>query len=260
MEGGPTQREISERASDRIRETTKWLIGTYAAVGAALIAGSQLSNIGRLPLCIHAAGDCARLWVAIAGIIVSLFGVVFAIHAGVRVLVSQRLPTSALQQEWERGPASGIYRFFFENPVFLQGFADFADMDAKETEALAEYDSLEQALSEAQPEAQAQLREKLKACEDKTKEILRRSDAVVSLANQVALADLFSRTTRRLLLGAMLAAFGIGLFAWAANPPVPRNRLSAELGRPISHDRRPPSTVVASVGVPLQCPFLGGVT
>jgi hypothetical protein len=222
MESGPTQREISERASDRIRETTTWLIGAYAAVGAALIAGSQLSNIGRLPLCIRAEGDCARLWVAVAGIIVTLFGVAFAIHAGVRVLVSQRLPTSALQREWERGPASAIYVFFSENRVFLQGFTDFADIDAQEKEALGEYDSLEKALSETPPEAQAQLREKLKASEDKTNDMFKRSDAVVSLANQVTVADLFLRTTQRLLLSAILAAFGIGLFAWAANPPLPR--------------------------------------
>ena len=40
-----------DRPSDRIRDAGKWLIGASAAVGAALIAGSQLSDIGSLPLC-----------------------------------------------------------------------------------------------------------------------------------------------------------------------------------------------------------------
>ena len=36
---------------DAIREAAKWLVGSFAAVGAALIAGSQLSSIGHLPVC-----------------------------------------------------------------------------------------------------------------------------------------------------------------------------------------------------------------
>jgi hypothetical protein len=42
----------------------------------------------------------------------------------------------------------------------------------------------------------------------------------IAMPNQVALADFFSRTTlRRLLGGAIVTAVGIGVFAWAANPP-----------------------------------------
>jgi hypothetical protein len=34
---------------DKIREAAKWVVGSFAAVGAALIAGSQLSSIGKIP-------------------------------------------------------------------------------------------------------------------------------------------------------------------------------------------------------------------
>ena len=35
-------------AADRIRETAKWLTVSLATLGAVLIAGSQLSDIGKL--------------------------------------------------------------------------------------------------------------------------------------------------------------------------------------------------------------------
>jgi len=56
-----------ERANDRIRGAAKWLIASSAAVGAALIAGSQLSSVGKLEIGLPTTVASARLWIAAAG-------------------------------------------------------------------------------------------------------------------------------------------------------------------------------------------------
>src|SRR5690349_13767483 len=66
---------------DRIRETTKWLITTFAALGAILIAGTQLSAIGELDL---ARGD---FWVALVGGLGALIGIWLAIWHASNVLI-----------------------------------------------------------------------------------------------------------------------------------------------------------------------------
>jgi len=58
----------SELAIDRIRETAKWLTVSLAALGAILIAGSQLSDLGTLELW------SKRFWAAIAGAAVAVAG------------------------------------------------------------------------------------------------------------------------------------------------------------------------------------------
>jgi hypothetical protein len=213
---GPTQRELSEAGNARIRDTTKWLIGAYAAVGAALIAGSQLSNIGRLEACL----GCGRLWLSITGVALGLSGVAYSVHAGVQVLVWQNKPASDLQVAWERGEKSAVFRFFRANQVFLQGFRDFRDLAQQEMEVLQTYDDVERELKAASQSDKPQLQLRLGEVDSAVRDLLARSEAVVSLANQVELADFFTRATlRRLLIGAVAVAVGIGLFAWAANPP-----------------------------------------
>src|SRR4051812_12139050 len=76
-EGGgdeKSQRELSAEATDKIRDAGKWLVGAFAAVGAALIAGSQLSSIGKLDVCGHFTLSCTRLWIALFGAALGLAG------------------------------------------------------------------------------------------------------------------------------------------------------------------------------------------
>ena len=59
-------------AIDRTRETAKWLIASFAAVGAALVAGSQISSLG------SATGG--RLVAAAIGAVVGLGGELGAVQ------------------------------------------------------------------------------------------------------------------------------------------------------------------------------------
>ena len=214
----PTQRELSDIANERIREAAKWLIGAFAAVGAALIAGSQLSSIGKLRGCFELTLECSRLWIALLGGAIGLAGVVWAIWIGAQLLLPLSLPPSDLQDEWKKGDKSAVYRFFARNRSYKQGFKDFEDLQNLEDAAYDRYDKAEGKLDSATRGSRALEREFTKAQEE-LDELLERSEAFVLIANQELLAERFKRSALPKLLGAaIVAALGIGLFAWAANP------------------------------------------
>lgn len=193
----------------QIRDAAKWLVASFAAVGAALIAGSQLSNIGRLPLCSSWTGECARLWIAVAGALLALGGVVLAIWTGVSLLAPDHKQAADLVAEWQDGT---VVRTYFErNPAQLQGFDDFSDLIKRETTAYAEFDELNAA---EQPDANA-----LGAAEIRLKDVLGRGDDAISIANHVIYVHHFKHVAlRSLLAGALVAALGIVAFSWASNP------------------------------------------
>jgi uncharacterized protein YjbI with pentapeptide repeats len=64
------------------------------------------------------------------------------------------------------------------------------------------------------------LEHQLDNAEIRLKDVLSRSDDVVTIANHVHYVNLFrSEALKRLVLGAGISALGIVAFAWAANPP-----------------------------------------
>lgn len=44
--GKEAPRDQFSEGVDRLRETAKWIVTVFAAVGATLVAGTQLSSIG----------------------------------------------------------------------------------------------------------------------------------------------------------------------------------------------------------------------
>lgn len=212
-----SQRELSEIANARIRDTAKWLIGAFAAVGAALVAGTQLSNLGKLPLCTGGPG-CNRLWAAMAGLVIGIGGVGAAIWIAAAVMTRPNRSTAQLKIEYDdRG--SFVRQYFDRNPVSLHGFSDVADLINEERQAYEAFDKLSQQFDQASESEKESIVESLSEADDHLADVLARSDAFVSLANQISFSTLFSRRALPGVLGAALAvALGLGLFAWAANP------------------------------------------
>lgn len=198
-------------ANQRIRDTAKWLIGSAAAVGAALIAGSQLSNIGRLSAGWPTSTATARLWVAAAGVLLGLAGVVFAIAAAVRVLLPVQVLISDLAENWHEstGELRPVVAFFQRRTKYLQGIKDPEEL-IKRRDELAE--------KLAQPDQDAEARAEIRAG---IASYDRRIAAIEEMANHEALKATFERALRRLLLAAIASGAGIVAFAWAANPPSP---------------------------------------
>jgi hypothetical protein len=89
---GPTQQDLANASDQRIRDAAKWLIGSAAAVGAALIAGSQLSSIGQLEFGWPTSDAAARLWVAVLGAMLAIGAVAVAIWRAVRLMIRRTSP------------------------------------------------------------------------------------------------------------------------------------------------------------------------
>lgn len=192
-------------ANQRIRETAKWLIASSAAVGAALIAGSQLSSIGRLEIGWPITAETARLWVAAAGAVAGLAAVVAAIRASVRVLLPVQVLISDLAEHWDlpAPPMRPVVDFFMRRPKFLQGTATPMKLIERREALVAQLTA---------HQADPGVREKIATLD-------RRIEAVEEVANHEALKAVFERCLRSLSIAAVVAAAGIIAFAWAANPP-----------------------------------------
>jgi hypothetical protein len=207
-----------EVQDNQIREAAKWLVGSFAAVGASLIAGSQLSSIGKLPVCAPSSVECTRLWIAVVGAVGALVGVVWAVWTGVALLAPPRLQVGDLKTHWKsRGP---IYLYFQANRAQLQGFADFDEMDALEKDAYSKFDQLNSQMQDIEGARREQLDRELDDAESLLSDILGRSDDVVAIANHVHYVHFFrEEALKRLIAAAAVTAIGIVAFAWAANPP-----------------------------------------
>jgi hypothetical protein len=90
-----------------IRDTTKWIVASFAAVAVVLIAGAQLSDIGHLEL-------GTRLWLAVAGAGGAIVGVFLAVASAVSMLTPSRMSLGQLARSAEgridREPGLGTTR------------------------------------------------------------------------------------------------------------------------------------------------------
>jgi hypothetical protein len=230
---GEAPEDRFREANERIRDAAKWLIGASAAVGAILVAGSQLSNIGKLQ-------PGFRLWVAIVGAVLGLWGVVAAIWTAVRLLLPVGITLQDVQSRWERWQDDlGRFRawrqrvempdvaFFKSNMVYLGGWEEPKLVeDAYRKAAIALKEARDAAAS---PPSHQVRRGRRKTSSGETLEHLKdaqdRAARNLRLATEYArhywFVGQFRRVLLRLLVYATMTAVGIGLFAWAANPPDP---------------------------------------
>lgn len=227
----PTQRELSEAAAARLRDAAKWLVASFAAVGATLVAGSQLSSIGKLPICFDWLSlRCSRLPIAILGAIVGLVSVVWAIWIAVELLTPESMAPDRLKEEWKRGEKSAVYRYFHLNPSYMQGFIDFEDQERLVAEAYARFDELDKEHDQAPDPQRRAIAKEMRRVKSEIENLLAKSEAVVAVANEVAYAATFrSKSKRGILLAAGFASLGVVVFAWAANPPTSKPLPSVSL-------------------------------
>jgi hypothetical protein len=198
-----------EQANQRIRDAAKWLIASSAAVGAALIAGSQLSSIGRLDVGLPTTIGTARLWIASLGALLSLVAVVAIIRTGVRLLLPKLVVIGDLADAWDAPSAElrPVVAFFRQHPKYLQGAASPADLVRKREERIKQ---LTEAAAAGEPVAELRTR---------VAGVDQRITATERMAQHQALRADFGQSLRRLTPATAVAAIGIVAFAWAANPP-----------------------------------------
>lgn len=195
---------------ERIRDAGKWLIGASAAVGAVLIAGSQLSNIGQL-------GFGWRLIGAIIGVVLALTAVVYAIWASVQVLLPVAVTMDELEANWNDTTRADV-AFLRKNPGQL-GAGSPKALDDSWRAAWNERARRDRELRAATDSDVAAKKAAFDSADAEFRRIDTDMATVLQTAQYQLLQDKFGKVLKKLLGAAALAAIGIVLFAWTGNPP-----------------------------------------
>lgn len=193
-------------ASDRIREAAKWFAVSVAALGAVMAAGSQLTGIGRLAI------NSGRLWLAVVGAIVAVCGALVILWAVVETMTGRAVSLHSIATVTPRGAEGAV-----ADPTLLGGYPTVHDIETEYLDAVkqrrAAYED-----ARAQPEAA----EKVTAAGLADNRFVAIDQVVSQLLDVVSyqhLTDQWRSTRLRVVIGAAVAAVGLGSFAWAANPP-----------------------------------------
>jgi hypothetical protein len=194
--------------AQQIRETVKWLIASFGAIGAALIAGSQLSGIGKLR-----AGDL-RLWVSMGGIASGLSGVGIAIWAAIAVLTPEEVTLSDLAACRSHDLATAVDR---QSTIFEGEAASVRELDARYRQALAERAVALKASVDAVASDTADAR--AHALDIETKHLSMIVQNVLAVASWYQLKAEFQRARTRIFFGGATTAVSVAIFVWSANPP-----------------------------------------
>jgi len=197
---------VTDAAIVQIREVVKWLIAAFAAVGALLAAGSQLSEIGQL--------TDWRLVAAGGGIFLVLVGVALAILKAVRVLTPEPI---SLKELAEGKDHAGVRDKIATDPSLLLGQGtSVTELRTRHDELLKKETDAWQAFTQNEEDPKA-----LRRAERASADRVAGDEAVgwlIQFARYTEISQLFRRSLRWMTAAAAIAAVGIGLFAWAAHP------------------------------------------
>jgi hypothetical protein len=208
-------------AANRIREAGKWLIAAAAAVGAALIAGSQLSSIGKLNVCTSSSEQCLRLPASLLGAIIALVSIAYIMWSAVQLLLPVEVTVTDLANHWDAAnPKWADVKFFKENPAYL-GYSHPNELGKARIDAWTQLTEAE-ATAKSALDSEREIRERdVEQARKVFDDLQDRTRTITSIAQYQLLKDDFKRFSKKLLPAVALAAIGVVLFAWAANPPSP---------------------------------------
>lgn len=245
-------------ANDQLREVSKWLIGAFAAVGAVMLAGTQLSSIGSL-----SGEHPGRLVTALAAALVVVLATCRAIYLLTTVLTlkfSGMHGLVAMSREQTMGEVLAADTGYLAGRPNVKALFDDYD-DAREVERAAHTVRLglerEAAGHASAPKeladrlAVAKAQEKL--AERETEHLRTFVRMLIQMKGHFDVWSTFRDVRRGVLLMAVLSAVGIIVFAWAANPP---KADTASKGTPVVQPRPVEARLVLTPGGQAD---LGGV-
>ncbi|HEY8808479.1 MAG TPA: hypothetical protein VIM28_00535 [Solirubrobacterales bacterium] len=201
----------TDAAVVQIREVVKWLIGGFAAVGVALAAGSQLSEVGDL--------EGGRLIVAFASVFVVLLGIAAAILYATKVLTPKPVSLKHLVAE---ASDSEVGRAVADDPTLLLGHGNSIPEFAQKRREAVEAEDAAWAAYEA-ADAKASLEGAVKKATTDRQRIDKAMGWLFSYARYTEVSSLFKTSLRVMFVSAAVAAVGIAGFAWAAHPEDEKN-------------------------------------
>jgi uncharacterized membrane protein (Fun14 family) len=186
-------------AAASLRETAKWIAGGIVATAAGVFAGSSLTALGHLSF---ADDTCLRLVAALVGVVIGFIGLGWLMSQAIGVLTVEGVSlgelaafqeSAASQDKDFKKLADQIYGKYgrFSNVASAKSLSDI----------ITKFDTLTNA--------------------DEIAAAGRFNDDVIADASFLWVRARFREMICVLPFAVGVAAFGFGLFAWAANPPDP---------------------------------------
>jgi hypothetical protein len=217
-----------------LRDTAKWLLASLGAVGAILVAGSQLSSIGKLDVGHPWDGEeTYRFAAALIGLTIALVAVGVSIKRVVDLLVPQDATLGDLKDQLANSKSS-VAQLFAREPAYLEPYGSVAELERSQDELQQERTTRTESLKslkedlEAQTKAKQNTQAKKKEIEDaetalndtraRLGQVYRDAEALAGIGAYLTVKDKFKIMVKDLVVAAAAVAVGTTLFAWAANP------------------------------------------
>lgn len=202
----PTETATSDpyaSAVQTMRETAKWLVTALAAVAATLLAGTQLSSLGAFEW------QENRLLLALASSAVALFAVGRVIWATTRVLTPEWLSIPELVENEAANNNTDDMKFIKEKPHLLGRYDSVGALQSAYEHLISSRNQL------IARERWDEARQK-----DNERKVLGRVRSNLLFAVRAErIRRQLDRAVKIMFRWGILAAVGIILFVWAANPP-----------------------------------------
>jgi hypothetical protein len=195
-----------DAASERIRETAKWLTVSLAALGGVLVAGSQLSDIGSLELW------SSRFWTAVVGAGLAAAGSGIILVATINTAASPVVTLKELAAKTPKGAEAAV-----RDETLLEGYPSVAALRSAYSKAIERRKQTYNA--HLKDTADAAARSAFATADARAVALNTVSRTLVAVAAYRELARLWRLARITIVCGGVIAALGVGVFAWAANPP-----------------------------------------
>jgi hypothetical protein len=229
------QRKPSQAIVD-IRSLAKWLIGIFAAVAGTLVAGSQLSSLGHLEW-------GPRLWAAIGGFALGLTAVLVSIYETIHILLPIEPTMESLRRSVAANPS---LREALRGTEMLRGCGETVDgfLDlwnsalGKEDEAFAAWETMP---------SDEHLKAKASEAARRKGDLAATRRELLDWAADWQVRAAFKDAQEWLFSMAVFGAVGIGIFAYAANPPEAKDGSSPSVSQTPTPVRLAPSASGATI-------------
>ena len=183
------------QAVENLRSNAKWTLVAFGAIGTTLLAGSQLSSLGKF------AYNEPRLWFALLCALVALGVAALAVRSTSAIAYSGYVELNSLEQ--------ADIAYAERNPALLEGFRTVADLKAAYEDAIADRHEGFFAGHTA---------DELQNAENWYRYIDTLVDKVLSYIRYNKIRQQSERSRTELTRASIAAAIALLGFAWAANP------------------------------------------
>ncbi|MEJ7792245.1 MAG: hypothetical protein WKF65_09780 [Gaiellaceae bacterium] len=194
------------KAADRIRETAKWLITIFTAVGGVLVAGSQLSDIGDLSF--------GRFVLALLAVFIGLAGVAFAVNQAASVMTASRVSLGDLA-EGSGDEMQNLRTRVNSDPALLVGYAN---VGALKQEYVDRHEKQKETYDAYYADVDSDIKYRAAELADARVAAVEQSvDRLMAAASFERLGKAFDDARKKMFWGALVAAAGIVTFAAVAH-------------------------------------------